>query len=53
MILLENLNIEYQSAGYLIFSIEYQYGEDSKFILRNEITEKFEYQIFIWLIFNI
>ena len=41
MIFLESLNIEYQYGGY------------SKFTLRNEIFEKFEYRICVWLIFNI
>ena len=42
-----------QSGEYLIFNIEYQYGGDSKFELRNEIFEKFEYPISIWWIFDI
>ena len=50
---LKSVNIEYQSGGYSIFNIKYQYGGYSKFKLRNEIFEKFEYRISIWLIFNI
>ena len=43
MIFLESLKIEYQSGVYSTFNIEFQYGGDSKFKLRNELFEKFEY----------
>ena len=39
--------IEYRSGRYSIYNIEYQYGRDSKFKLKNETFEKFEYQISI------
>ena len=50
---LQSLNIEYQSGGYWTFNIEYQYGGYSKFKLKNEIFEKLEYRISIWLILDI